>query len=95
MNKQYFVYIATNPSKTLYIGITNDLDRRVYEHKKGIIPGFTRKYHIKKLVYYEEFIDVNEAIAREKELKGWRRSRKIELIENINSSWKDLYYDLV
>ena len=80
--KQYFVYIlASKKNGTLYIGVTNDLIRRVYEHKEGIIEGFTKKYNIKNLVYYEIHTDINEAIKREKALKKWKRDWKIELIE--------------
>ena len=86
----------TNHSKTLYTGITNDLNRRVYEHKQKLVPGFTQKYNITKLVYFEETSDVNDAIAREKQIKGWLREKKIVLIESMNSEWKDLsagWYD--
>jgi putative endonuclease len=86
----YFVYILTNRTRTLYIGVTNDLVRRVYEHRSGDIPGFTSKYKIHRLVYFEEFLDIRQAIAREKEIKGWLRSRKIKLIESVNPAWKDL-----
>ncbi len=80
----------TNKSKTLYTGVTNNLHRRVYEHKNKIIPGFTAKYNITKLVYFETFNDINLAIAREKQIKGWIRKKKIELIESVNPEWKDL-----
>ena len=73
---QYFVYIMTNTSRTLYTGVTNDLVRRVYEHKNKIIPGFTSRYNISQLVYFEETSDVQTALAREKEIKGWRRAKK-------------------
>jgi putative endonuclease len=88
--KSYYVYIMTNDSKTLYIGITNDLVRRVYEHKNGLIKGFTRKYNLKKLVYYELINDAGPAIKREKQLKNWHRQWKINLIESANKGWKDL-----
>jgi putative endonuclease len=88
--KQYYVYIMTNRSKTLYTGVTNDLMRRVYEHKNKMIDGFTNKYNITKLVYYEETNDVQAAIAREKQIKGWLRRKKISLIESVNPNWKDL-----
>jgi putative endonuclease len=88
--KQYYVYIMTNRSKTLYTGVTNDLIRRVYEHKNKMIDGFTKKYNIKKLVYYEETDDIQTAIAREKQIKGWLRSKKIALIESVNPKWNDL-----
>ena len=87
---QYYVYIMSNFSKTLYIGVTNDLERRVYEHKQKLTEGFTKKYNVTMLVYFEETNDVNAAIEREKELKGWRRKRKIALIESMNPEWKDL-----
>ena len=87
---QYFVYLLTNHSRTLYIGVTNDLMRRVYEHKNGLLPGFTSKYRIGMLVYYEAFSDIRQAIAREKELKAWRRSKKVALIEAENPHWDDL-----
>jgi putative endonuclease len=88
--KSYFVYILTNRTRTLYIGVTNDLLRRVYEHRSGDVPGFTRRYKIHRLVYFEQFDDIRQAIAREKEIKGWLRSRKIRLIETLNPGWKDL-----
>ncbi len=91
--KTYYVYIMTNKSKTLYTGLTNDLARRVGEHKDKLIPGFTRRYNITRLVYYEEFGDVNIAIAREKQIKGWLRVKKIDLIESQNPKWKDLSLD--
>lgn len=88
--RQYYVYIMTNNSRTLYTGVTNNLQRRVYEHKNKLVKGFTEKYNIKKLVYYEETNDINSAIAREKQIKGWLREKKIKLIEESNSEWKDL-----
>ena len=88
--KQYYVYIMTNRSKTLYTGVTNDLTRRVYEHKNKMIDGFTKKYNITKLVYYEETIDIQAAITREKQIKGWLRSKKIALIESVNPNWNDI-----
>ncbi len=91
--KSYYVYIMTNRSKTLYTGITNNLERRVYEHKQKLIPGFTSKYNITKLVYHEETNDVSVAIAREKQIKGWLRAKKIALIELENPEWKDLSLD--
>ena len=75
--KSYYVYIMTNKSKTLYVGMTNNLERRVYEHKNKLIEGFTKKYNINKLVYYETFDNVNDAIRREKQIKGWLRIKKI------------------
>lgn len=88
--KQYYVYIMSNKSKTLYTGVTDNLERRVYEHKKKLIEGFRKKYKITILVYYEETTDIGSAIAREKQIKGWRRSKKIALIESMNPQWKDL-----
>ena len=87
--KEFYVYIMTNRSKTLYTGITNDLIRRVYEHKNKMIDGFTKKYNITKLVYFEETNDIQAAIAREKQIKGWLRSKKIALIESVNPRWSD------
>ena len=86
----YYVYILTNDrDKLLYIGVTNDLQRRVYEHKNGMFEGFTKDYGIHKLVYYEMCHDVKDAIKREKQLKNWRREKKIALIERMNPYWKD------
>ena len=87
----YYVYIITNKSKTLYVGVTNDLSRRIFEHKNKLLDGFTKKYNISKLVYYENFNDPNEAIRREKQIKGWLRIKKIKLIESMNPDWKDLH----
>ena len=90
--KQYYVYIlASKKDGILYIGMTNNLQRRVYEHKNGVIKGFTQKYKIHQLVHYETFNDVWAAIAREKQMKKWNRQWKIDLIETDNSDWKDLY----
>lgn len=89
----YYVYILTNRSKTLYTGVTNDLIRRVYEHKQKLIPGFTQKYNIDRLAYYEDTVDVTAAIAREKQIKGWLRVKKIALIESMNPEWRDLSAD--
>jgi putative endonuclease len=88
--KQFYVYIMTNKSKTLYTGVTNNLQRRVYEHKNHLIKGFTNKYKITKLVYYESGSDAQAAISREKQIKGWLRKKKIDLIESVNPRWKDL-----
>ena len=80
----------TNSSKTLYIGVTNDLIRRVYEHKNKMIEGFTKKYNLTKLVYFETFNRIEDAIRREKQLKNWHRKWKINLIESVNKDWKDI-----
>ena len=93
MAKQYYVYIMTNRSGTLYTGITNDLRRRVWEHKQKLVAGFTKRYNITRLVYYEETNDVKAAIACEKQIKGWLRRKKIALIESVNPGWKDLSAD--
>ncbi len=90
MFKQYYVYIMSSHSKRLYIGMTSDLYRRVAEHKQGLVEGFTKRYNLKMLVYYETTNEVRAAIEREKYLKGWRRSRKMELIESFNPEWDDL-----
>ena len=94
--KTYYVYILASRSKTFYAGMTNNLQRRVEQHREKLIPGFTRKYNISKLVYYEETNDVHVAINREKEIKGWLRVKKIALIESTNPGWNDLslgWYD--
>lgn len=89
--KTYFVYILTNKSnRVLYTGVTNDLNRRIFEHKNKLIEGFTKKYNLNKLVYIEEFASVTDAIYSEKKIKGWIRKRKIDLIELRNPDWKDL-----
>ena len=87
----YYVYILTNRTdEVMYIGMTNDLQRRLWEHKNGQINGFTKRYHVHKLVYFEEFSDVNDSISREKQLKGWVRAKKNWLVETKNPSWDDL-----
>ncbi|MFH7028289.1 MAG: GIY-YIG nuclease family protein [Heteroscytonema crispum UTEX LB 1556] len=92
MSKQYYLYIMTNNYNTvLYTGVTNDLQRRVYEHKSKLIDGFTKKYNVTKIVYYEIFEDVNAAISREKQIKAGSRQKKIDLVNSINQEWKDLY----
>ena len=89
--KHYYVYVLTNRKRgVLYTGMTNDLERRVYEHREKLIPGFARKYNLTKLVYFEEITDVNAAIKREKQIKGWLRKKKIALIESRNPNWNDL-----
>jgi putative endonuclease len=89
-SKQYYVYILTNKSGTLYTGVTNNLVRRVFEHKNQKVDGFTKRYNLKYLVYYEVTDDVYAAIAREKQIKGWLRAKKLELINSMNPAWKDL-----
>ncbi|MBO5107180.1 MAG: GIY-YIG nuclease family protein [Bacteroidales bacterium] len=96
MYNTYYVYMmSSNSNKALYIGVTNDLVRRVREHKNGISGGFTLKYSCHKLVYYESFSDIEQAIGREKVLKGWKRFRKDALIDTINPERRDLYEDIV
>jgi putative endonuclease len=87
----YYVYILTNWNhKVMYVGMTNDLERRVYEHKHKLVEGFTQRYNVRKFVYYEHTTDVYAAIAREKEIKKWRREKKNTLVETMNPDWKDL-----
>ena len=95
-NKQYYVYILFNKQNgTLYVGVTNDLVKRVWQHKNKVVDGFTKQYGIDKLGYYEVCNDINSAIAREKQLKGGNRKAKLDLIELNNPDWNDLYYDIV
>jgi putative endonuclease len=95
VKRQYFVYIMTNPRNTvLYTGVTGDLKRRVWEHKTKAVPGFTAKYDVVKLVYFEVFDDPEEAILREKKIKGGSRAKKIALINSFNPQWRDLYEEL-
>jgi len=94
--KQYYVYIlASKKNGTLYIGVTGDLIRRIYEHKQNLIDGFNNKYNVHKLVYYEIHKEIEEAITREKQIKKWNRKWKLRLIEENNSGWKDLYDEIV
>ncbi|MGI9061325.1 MAG: GIY-YIG nuclease family protein [Ktedonobacteraceae bacterium] len=88
--KHYYVYILANRSKTLYTGVTNNLQRRLYEHKHHLVVGFTSKYHVTRLVYFEETSEVQAALAREKSIKGWLRAKKVALIESSNPDWRDL-----
>jgi putative endonuclease len=90
MGKNYCVYILANRSRNLYVGVTSDLERRLIEHRDGLVVGFTARYRIFRLVEVEIFGDVTAAIAREKEIKGWRREKKIRLIERMNPTWADL-----
>ena len=89
--KSYYVYLLTNwNNRVIYAGVTNDLNRRIYEHKNKLIEGFSKKYNLTKLVYFEETSDINAAIAREKEIKKWRREKKDKLVSQTNPNWKDL-----
>jgi putative endonuclease len=91
----YYIYIISNwNNKVIYIGMTNDLERRIYEHKNKIFEGFSKKYNLNKLVFYEYTNDVNAAILREKEIKKWRREKKNKLIESMNPEWKDLAVEI-
>src|SRR5574340_1071620 len=90
MRRSGFVYIMTNRSRTLYTGVTSNLEKRVWEHKNGLFQGFTTRYHIDRLVYYEEFSDIRSAIDREKRIKGMTRLKKFALIISMNPEWKDL-----
>jgi len=95
MDKQYYVYIMTNRNNTvLYTGVTNNLIRRIYEHKEKLVDGFAKKYNITKLVYYEVFEDIENAIYREKQIKAGSRQKKIDLINQMNRVWRDLYDEL-
>jgi putative endonuclease len=95
MGKDYYVYIlASKRNGTLYIGITSDLIKRVWEHKNKLVEGFTQKYNVDKLVYYEQYQDAENAIRREKRLKKYNRKWKLDLVEKFNPNWKDLYYDI-
>ena len=92
IERSYWVYLlASRMGGTLYIGVTNNLVRRIYEHRMGFVEGFTKKYGVKKVVYYERFDDIENAIIREKQLKKWNRAWKIQLIEKDNPNWDDLY----
>ena len=91
LTKSYYVYLLTNwNNRIMYVGVTNDLIRRLYEHKNKLVAGFTAKYNLNKLVYFEEAQDVNVAIAREKEIKKWRREKKNKLVNGDNPKWQDL-----
>jgi len=93
--KQYYVYIMTNQRNTaLYTGVTNDLIRRAYEHREKLVDGFTKKYNLTRLVYYEVFENVEHAISREKQIKGGSRKKKLQLVNAMNGVWKDLYEEL-
>lgn len=92
--KNYFIYILSSKNKVLYVGMSDNLSRRIYEHKLGLIEGFTKKYNVNRLVYYEVHLSVEDAVKREKQLKSWHRQWKINLIESVNKDWKDLYPDI-
>lgn len=94
--KYYYVYIATNPQNNVfYTGVTNNLVRRIWEHKQKLVSGFTEKYNINKLVFYEVFEDINDAIAKEKQIKGGSREKKLKLIESVNPEFEDLYGSII
>jgi len=94
--KDYYVYImASKKDGVLYVGVTDDLKRRVFEHKNSMVEGFTKKYFVKKLVYFEQTNDTKSAIYREKQIKRWKRDWKIEMIEKINPRWRDLYNEII
>ena len=96
MHEQSYIYIMTNfRNTTLYIGVTNNLIRRVYEHKNKMIDGFTKRYNLNKVIYYEIFNDIKTAIEREKQLKNFSRQKKIDLIKSMNPDWNDLYETLL
>ena len=96
MNKQYYIYILTNKrNNVLYTGVTNDLQRRVYEHREKLVGGFTKKYNVNKLVYYEETESIEAALNREKQIKGGSRQKKIDLIEGMNPQWRDLFDEIL
>jgi len=91
--RRYFVYILASRSRNLYTGITNDIERRVFQHRLGLVPGFTRRYRICRLVYFESFADVRDAIQREKQIKSWRRDKRVALVRATNPAWDDLATD--
>lgn len=94
MNSYYIYILASKPYGVLYIGVTNDLIKRVWQHKNNLVDGFTKEYFVHNLVYFEETSDVASAIAREKQLKRWKRQWKLELINKVNPGWRDLYFDI-
>lgn len=93
--REYFVYIVTNKTRILYVGVTNNLPRRVYEHKMKLVNGFTQRYNLNSLVYFENTNDIGVAIEREKEIKSWVRRKKVALIHSKNSEWRDLSLDFM
>ena len=92
---RFWVYILGSSTGTLYVGMTNDLERRLFEHREGIVSGFASRYRLTRLLYFEETADVFEAIAREKQIKGWSRRKKVQLLESVNPSWRDLSGDWI
>ena len=90
MSRTYWIYILASRSRNLYVGVTNDIQRRMVEHRQGLVPGFTSRYKIFRLVHCEQFADIRDAIAREWEIKGWRGEKKVGLIERNNPTWQDL-----
>ena len=95
MDKQYYVYIMTNKKNSVvYTGVTNDIKRRAYEHRERMIDSFTKRYKVVKLAYYESYNDINDAIRREKQIKGGSRAKKFNLINSMNKDWKDLYFEI-
>ncbi len=92
--KHYFIYILSSKNKVLYVGMTDNLTRRIYEYKQGLIDGFTKKYNVDKFVYYEVHPDLKSVVKREKQLKNWHRQWKVNLIESMNKDWKDLYSEI-
>jgi len=92
--EKYYVYILSSRKKVLYVGMTDNLSRRTYEHKLGLVDGFTKKYNVNQLVYYESHPTLTNALKREKQLKNWHRQWKINLIESVNKDWKDLYTEI-
>jgi putative endonuclease len=86
----FYVYIVASKSRVIYVGVCRSIHKRVWQHKQGEMPGFTKQYKVNRLVYFERFVNVNSAIAREKEIKGWRREKKVKLIEAENPTWDDL-----
>ncbi len=90
---QYYVYLLANRSRMLYVGVTNDLRRRLFEHRRKLLPGYTQKYNLTQLVYYETTPNISAAIQREKQIKGWRREKKLALVSGANPAWRDLAED--
>jgi len=93
MSNKYYVYIMTNKSGTLHVGLSNNLKQRVQQHKTKLVEGFTKRYNINRLLYFEMFSYINSAIAREKSIKGWLRKKKIDLISSVNPNWRDVSED--